>query len=430
MSLSDDTYFNVTVEIKNIDFKSKEIEKLSFIRCPIKKISSFGMCTLELSNVYVAALAELIDNKVLPDLKITIVTVDLADREPTDNRSFTPRKKLIEKEFKIISIDNASVNADEDLKYITIVFVNNILFYLGNVQLYNKVLKSMTAKNALLAFEGFLEENFEGVFNFRKVNDKINCNNHIYEQILIKTGNDLQIPNLLLYNYKLLNSFGFYFFDDFSLVPSNSNDVEAILINLTSVKKFKRINVFDSHLHRSNIKNITPLHNPLNPLMFSKDLHPVVKDLQTSQKHVKKTGQVNMPGKVVKSTSETMMLDSERPYNSNVTKNKATPIDLHGRIKIYAPDSMINAEERFETMANQLTNEMLNVIEINSPRTLPTEVQFGYVYNFDAHLDTLTAGSVYNYTPISIVNTFSKESSKKTELVHTVRAQFLKFTNE
>lgn len=368
----------------------------------------------------------------LPDLTIELNSVDLSAPSNTNPRAYIPQKLIIKKSYKILSLDKSTIDLTQELQYITVVFVNNILMYLNNVSSFNTILEDpskggVTAGEAFSAFEQHIVKQHPGTFGFRKVNADINLNIFRYEQIMIKTHNDLQVPNLLLYNYKHLNSYSFYFFDDFSLEASNTNDVEVILINLTRTFKFKRVNIFDTYLQRANIINNISIHNPMNPLLYSDEVHPVIKNPNNVVNLKQRKETVNTPGKNTKSTTENFLLNEDRVFNSISNQNMNSQTSSHGRIKIYAPDSTDIAANRFKIIGTQINKEFVSIIEISAPKTLPTELQFGYVYNFDAYLDTLTASSYYNYTPISIVNSFKKETPKKTELIHSARSQLLKF---
>ena len=428
---NNDAYYNITVTFNDINFTSYEINDLTFYRVPLKQPASFCILNLDLYIIHQQLINDIINanfsSNARPKVTITIATVDL-------NSQITPRryrdnKVLFKKTYSIIKMSDLPFNIIENVSNTTFVCVDILLHHLSGINTFNDNLLKITGNDSLKKYESYLTSQYGDNFNYRKVNitDEY-INKFILNQILIQSKSDILIPNELIEKYNILHSFCMYFFDDFSLAEENSKLIDAVFVNFVDIDNFKRINIFDSKLKLSQILKIESLNDPKNPLN-----HLYGQNISSSNStgnffQNKNQNQVDVV-QVKNTSSGVQMLNTERDFKSinsvNIDYVKKPAL---GNLNINSKFDTETSNKNFNYLVNQLTNTFHKIITIFSSYTLPTELQFGYSYNFEFKLDdTTSSGAKYSYTPISIVNTFQKESVQSPYCIHNSKSQLLKF---
>lgn len=325
-----------------------------------------------------------------------------------------------------ISIDGELDFVDKQSMHARLLLVHPIIYYLGQTNSYNKIVKDKTALDMLEGFNSFLKSNFGEIFDFNKIGDDVKQNKYIYDEILIKSANDLNVPSYLIHNYKINNSLSFYFYDNFYLKDTFKKEIVNHYINIFDFNKFLQVDVEEY----TDMMGFTQFIKEIEVSDFNKDISDkgsqriIFNERNIRMFHEKDPVTVDLPkkkpgGELESNYNETRNLSFEQD-GSETTKT----YDSSSRYStIYCPDSSENGRERFNTARETMDDKIKSIDSYQFNYCLPDFPQFGEIYN-------LFEGNTiddYLITPINIVNIFKRKSGKEPDLDHMSKSLFIHF---
>lgn len=413
-------YFFGTEELHSDDVLSCVI-----IKCPIVKSASFIQLTININPlIYLDILDSLSRNK-YQQVKIHCWIVKNEDKQG----DIYPIKEedAFEKIYSCISINTLENTPNLKSPFIRccLTLANPVLFYLQGTNGFNEILEDKTAFEALQKYESWLSESFgSGAFQFIKVGEDLKQNKWKYEQILTRNATDLMIPTILLYDYKLFECFGYYFFDDFKLDKEAKADITAYLINLLDKKKFQPFDVYDFPDLAFGLRQtyMRPIHDPFSAL-YQENPSVITKSREMQFGFRKAQGMKEIPQiKVDCSQGSHGNKDGNSIIKTTVTMKPVKPTE---ETLIYAPDDHQAALNRFDTISRQLRDDIMGTEIFHVRDTAIDYIQFNRSYNIDA-----TYKDCYDYVPLSIADMFVRDDGKVPILVHRADVQFLRFRHD
>jgi hypothetical protein len=420
--------FNVKVKIEKLDIETEQINLFYVFRNPLVKHGSFSGLVMQINMVKFAAIDDYLQRNIMLD-----ATVDITFADPSKpiegNKKHEPTKKVINKSYKILACKTDENATPENQMYMCrLILVNPVLFDMQKSNGFNKILKSTTAMEGLNAYEYYLKEQYgDTTFEFKKIGCDENLNSYIYEHIHCRKENDLQVPDFFLQQKKALNSFSYYFFDDFRIDKGKEADICGLHINLIGIDPFTLIDIQDNEKNPDapnlDFLSRSPQFNPFSPLAkLPLESRIVGRDPQGRDERN------DDPGPVPTSQLKTTVVDEK-----NHTKGRDAPIStakLETKDKPVAnvlilnnPDSVDDGLKRFDILQEQFADTIRAFHIYNIDNCYPDLYQFDRRYNLDVVDEESSKGP---HIPIAIVNIFRRDPEKTNMLKHSVRLQTIK----
>ena len=394
----------------------------TFFRNPIVKSTGFNITRVSLPQTKANELHNTLALGDTPKCQLIINNVDQNTRGDFDDpKRIKHIKILLDKTLQIVHVkpvDN-TLNDTEPTNVFDLIMVDPVMYLMNKINSFNRIIENKTGFEIIEEYEGYLISTYGNCFEFIKRLSKQNVSNYIYEQILIKEKCDLDVPINLLYNYKILNNFGYYYFDDFGIGAEFKKDIVGYLVDLGDLNNLKRRNVETYKEANYDIKCINnySINDYYKKLLKNED------NLVVNNKEISAEITKGLEGKITKKSiirKDKVKIYKDREVElskSNVFEaNTSFPVDY---LSIYAPDNVDLALERYNRASAffNLMVEGLELFEVN--RSFPDFPQFGELYNFDK--------KNYTWTPISIVNIFKRKTTTVPFLEHLCRFLCVKY---
>ena len=417
--------FEIRIKIQdkeaNIDINTKDVMYFYVYRTAIVKHGSFASMVVPLSLTTEALPLENLTQK--SKTSVLELEIWLTDpNTPTINRNYKPIKKIIQKTYYILSCALGAREPNSQTISVTLILVNPIFLKMNMSNGFNKIQESQTAFETLLEYEDHLKAHYgDTAFEFIKIGDAINLNDHVYPQIMCRVENDFKITDHLLLNKKAFNSYGYYFFDDFRITDKKEADVCGMFINLIDKEQFNQIDVHsDKYIDIQNmsIKKVRACFNPLSPLMHTNS-RIVTKDVATTKERNEDPGP--KPVEQIKTNVSDEDIHEDRKIKIGMPKLAFLDKNPSEVRNLYAPDSKIKANERYEIVQKQAIDILRAFCTWEGFKCYPDVFQFDRRYNFSKDAKTESI-----HIPISIINIFKKETPNETKMHHGVRLQTIK----
>ena len=412
-------------EILLTDSKKKtyyDINYCAFIRSPIVKQGSY--CVMR------AHLPQLVCQQILngiSDNNFPLFTLKVYFNDESDVTSDEKNKQLNLLYSQQVLCINAKVDGVLDFKsnfaHIDMVLVNPILYYMQTTNTFNTILENVTAQQAINEFEKFCTDSYGDVFSFNKIGLKTEINRYVYEQILVKAPNDINVPTYLINTYKPNHTFNFYFFDSFYINNDTDKPITSHHVNLGDLQQFERQNVkkyMDSlnYVKKLNHKNFNDkLGNHIKSdetLLFNK---PNM-DVTENKTRISKIPKMN----IGKTDDVKLLNDRSVTVNTNETLSSVPITQSSFYTTAYTPDSEENAQKRLSLAFEYIREKFDCMYQYEMIDGLPDFPQFGKIYNYD-----IDNSSNYIYTPINICNIFVRKNIKEHYMRHLSRFTMLKY---
>ena len=407
----------------------KDVNTFYVYRTPLVKYASFATMTLPLPLDYGLAIADILKRGEDIQLTLTIALLDKL-KEGLNVRERKDDKLIARKTYKILYIDSKEKDTSENQEKIyTMYLTNPVLFYLSTVNSYNEIIEDSNALSSLVEFEDFMAQ--YGDFNFkRKLGSTPDAiNQKIHEQILVRAKNDLTVPTLLQSNFKIVDHFAYYFWDDFRISNDNSSDICGLFIAFNNIPEFDKANalidgVADFQMGVRAMK-VTPIQDVFNNLLKT-NATVITRDYDTFNRS-EKGGRPSVPktkGKTTKSS-----INEDRPLKAVEATHSSVEVSTTEYVSLYSPDPTegalhdhSNAIMRFSNISKFVREDVQDIYDFSNDSCHPDYLQFDRIYSFD-----LFDPFKLNYIPISIINIFSKESPRETIMTHSAKFQCLRF---
>lgn len=400
-----------------------DVNFCAFIRTPIIKQAGYCILRMHMPQLVIQQILNGISDNNFP-----LFTMKIYFNDESDNLNPEGKNKQLSLLYsqKLLCI-NARTDSVLDFKknhaHIDMILVNPILYYMQTTNTYNNILENITAQQAINDFENFCTTNYGDIFSFNKVGLKSHQSSYVYEQILVKAVNDINVPTYLINTYKPNHTFNFYFFDNFYINGDTDNPITAHHINLADLNQFER-NDIGKYMDSMNFVKKLKHHN------FNDKSGNIIKSNETilfNKPTLSFTEQKNRSAKVPKMSSgqkDSIELMENRKVAVNTNESLSSiPISQSSFFTTaYTPDSENNAQERLNLALEYIREKFDCMYQYEMADGLPDFPQFGKVYNYDT--DNM---SEYIYTPINICNIFVRKNIKEHYLRHLTRFTMLKY---
>lgn|GEM_PF-5566043 len=399
-----------------------DIGAFTVIRCPISHTSSYAILNIELRGLVYLTLTTEIENGDFPELSIKCELLDmLKNKEP--HLVGTPIETLFTKQYRVLKATTVEYPTPNST-YIncTLVLVNPILYYLNNTNSYNKILLGKTGLELLEDYENHLKSLFGNSFEFIKIGNSVQKNNHSYEQVLIRLENDLIIPSWIIAEYKPNFTYSFYFFDDFRIDESSKKDITAYFINLGAKDEFKKkstlVDADDIFMGNTFVKSYQ-IGDPFNEISYDNP-SIIVKNSEFAFKYKKAKGSTSIPN--VNQSANAIPIDKRRISAVTVASPTKKVVDPTEESLMYAPDNFSNSKKRLEQNSQLIKDDLSGIASFMLKDSHFDFIQFGKIYILNPF-----ESKEFRYTPIGIVNNFIRESGQFPYLIHHCKYQTIKF---
>lgn len=404
-----------------------DVSSMSVIRCPFVHTASYTMLNLSLRTLLYLVMQSEIEKGDYPEIEITCHILDMSKPKSDGGGIKVGERveKLFKKTFLILKCTTHEYPTKDANKInATMVLVHPVLLYLNTVNSYNKILLGKTALDMIKDYEKHLKDTYGDIFEFKKVGENHEKNDHDYEQVLIRLENDLVIPTWLIQTYKPFHTPAFYFFDDFRIDDESKKDITAYLINLGKKDEFTKKTTLDANdifMANKFVKNIQ-IGDIFNETT-SETPSIIGKDYNMFFQYKKAEGQTQVPkGKQSDKKFQMDDRDFSAVEASKPTKSSAKPTEIK---MTYAPDKIDNAMKRYKNANKLLKTDISHTSVWTLKDSHMDYIQFGKAYVLNPHEST-----EYRHTPISIVNHFVRESGMYPYLIHNCVYQTLAFKAE
>ncbi|MBC8427535.1 MAG: hypothetical protein H8D97_01450 [Proteobacteria bacterium] len=416
--------FEIDVSIPIVGFINRnDVNEFRAIRVPIKKYGSFAAIVLPMPQIIYLHLEDLGEQSNFPEMTIAIDMVD--PKSPIPNtRSHKKTKHIATKQYRILACDK--IDSDDQprnqIQVVRLIIVSPVLFAMNGTSGFNIISSSETAMEVIKNFEEYLLEQYgDTAFEFHKVGEEENLNEHTYEQLMVRQETDVSVCKFLLNEKKALNSYTYYFFDNFRVTPETTGDTCGLLINLTNKDLFTPIDVFsDKYKDIQGLKLIKkqPLYNPFSSVQQGPQ-RQVIKDMSSS--HLRGDDPSPIPFPQIKTTTTEISISSDRKQKAPIGELSKKDKPITGIKNIYTPDSAEQATIRLEAIEKQQSDTLRSKQFYEVKECYPETFQFDRIYNMDEH-----ERASYQHVPVSIINIFRKENNNETLMKHGVQLQVFK----
>ncbi len=411
------TQFNFEINLEIAGKTYADITYCSFLRAPLVKQCGIAIMKIYLSQVITRQMVADVDTNNYPKMKLKVYLKDEITKKKT--------KELFQQQVNCINVlPDGPIKFQEERMHVTLVLVHFILQYISNNNTYNVIEEDTTAYAALSKFEGWLLSTYNAGFLPHHIG--VDSSTYIYEQMLIRAPNDLNVPTFIINNYKPNKSFGFYFFDSFYVSDDRQVDIVNHFINFSSKHAFKKVDVYeyvDQKLNVNFIKNcnmsdlkekfLTPIGN-----------RKIFRHREIAFDHEKKPTNCTMPRECPTGLVPIPLVGDRQIKNIPDIKRSSIQWPSSAITNIYCPDEVELGEERFEKGQQFMSNfKGIQFFEITN--SLPDFPQFGEIYNLEEENK-----KNYVLTPINICNIFIRKNMKENDLYHTAKTLMFRFPND
>lgn len=401
-----------------------DIGYCSFFRCPISKTASIVRVRLSMDQIDIRDLMNSCAAHKFQSLNLKIYC---SGRE-------TKKRTTLMYETELICLN---VIPDHPLDYkdiqmhVSLELVHPTLHTLGTDNSYNIIKYNMTAYDILKDYEKYLSKTFK-VFDekksFKHLGADDDKNEYKYEHILIKTKNDLEVPNYLLNTYKTHNVPFLYFFDNFYFNKKETKDITCHYMNISDKKYFEKEDIKEygdssfltKLLEERPLTDINNMLNKNNPVLNTN--HRTIAFDQT------KTPQTKVPFKEDKGSGEKVKLYENREIKSLESGKKIETKEQNKQItstNLVVPDKIAEAKKRL-TKTQEVYNKVISCNTFEITNAVPDFPQFGKLYNLD-----VTDRDLFTHVPINIVNVFMRQQSQRDPYLKLVnRVLTLKYSSD
>lgn len=398
----------------------RDVNYCAFIRSPIIKQASFCIVEVFMSQVLARQLRSDLARNKYPDIKLLIYVDDEVKKNKLQN--------IYSNTLKCIEMKTDSViRFEEDRIHVTLLLVHPILYYMGNNNTFNQLFVNTTASNVLGEFESFLTNKFGDIFNFNHIGTDTHKNNHRYRQLLTRAPNDLSVPDYLIQNYKVNNSFCYYFYDMFHIADDSTNEICCNHINLYDQHNFHQVDVqefFDKQLAVNHIES-RGLSDVFHKITNKKGNRFIFRDSNIRADY-QKNPQITMLNKKHKPIEQEFELAEGRKIKSLIGRNM-TSTSYFGSSAIsslYCPDNIHHGQLRFDHAVELSEDKLLQIEIYEMSNCLPDFPQFNHIYNLEDYNETN-----FNHVPISIVNIFKRKNFREQYLYHLAKTALIRYKN-
>lgn len=410
-----------------------DVSYFSIIRAPISKQASYAMLRINLKPALIQQLINGISDNNFIKANIRLYIID----ESKNNKPITP---LFDKFYNILRVNTETdLNASKsDVTAATLILVDPVLHNMSCNFTYNKIFESKTCIEIYNDYEKFIEQKYGSCFDTNKI--ITNENKHIYDQIMINPRNqtvkldrgntiqftyssDIDVIPWLQTTYKITNAFSVYFFDEFD--TSRNKSITRHFLTFYDVTKFPQIDISNQGDVLFQSKKIGTSYVADSGKFLDKDLSNTVFNYRTP----------DMKTKIMKITSSGNLEQQKTVSNTKLSLTSSRSSNLQNQIfqtasagqsttffNVKVPDTADMAKQRIQLIQDTIKNK-IDCLEFYQTTNCSYDwLQFGNSYNMSQDRK-----GYFLYTPINIINVFSRIHSKEEWLTHHVKYTMVKF---
>ncbi len=397
----------------------------AFFRLPLTKQATYNILRVNLPPLFIQSTINNIRINQHTPCKLVIFLVDR-------NNNFKRVKKLFYKSFIILNLQlMEAFIPNKDRLNCKLLLGNPILYYMNHTNTYNKILENVTAYDVINDFESFIKTTHGDTFYKNHIGTSVNLNSYVYEQILIRLRDDLNVPTEIIDTYKPFHTLTYYLFDDFHLSDICDKDISCTYLNLYDKDQLAKFDITEYSEILQNIKYIK--ETKINDDLFTVDKKNETININHQDIYYDNLKAVKsvVPKQTTVMAEKFDLIFGEVDYERKMyytqdqqEQNPITPSSMD--TNIYAPDSIGNGNARYSSTKSLLNDIFFNVTSMECHRSFVDWLQFGKLYNFE--LDPYDTNLFY-YTPISIINIFQRKVMKEHYMEHIMKFDCIKYLN-
>jgi hypothetical protein len=200
-----------------------------------------------------------------------------------------------------------------------------------------------------------------------------------------------------------------------------------MLINLGSLNKLKKINLFEQlDVNASMVYiNNNIINDPANELVKSNNT-VVIKGADMQVKKSVENTALSVPS--LDTQTDVMTADVRKPITISNTYNTVISKDKIQTTLIYANDSQNLAYDRYVKTKDLIVNKINGLTTYDIAYCGYDLFQFDCMYKMNPDTQLDDSDRAYNSLPVGIVNVFKREHESSPRLSHHCRVQFLIFS--
>ncbi len=420
------SFINYEIGIESTETKKfiNDISFCCFFRTPIFKQASYCVLKINIPVILIQQIQNDINNNKHPKFNLSIYMVK-RDEE------YKRIKQLYYKNFCVVNLKvEETLLLEKKNVSCRLLLVNPILYYMANTNTYNKILNNKTAYQSIQEYEKFIKNTYGNTFFINHIIDKRNINNFIYEQILIKIQNDLNVPTQIINTYKPFHSYNYYFFDDFNLSEECNKDISCTYLNLSNRQILQQFDISKNGEIIQGLRRFEEIKFCDQDYTFNKESQSINFNEYRMIYKNKKSIQSKVPKQDTQKIDENQLDISEEPRKIKTTKSsslytakdKKTIPQSSQFTTLYSPDNPENSMIRFNEAKKFLNEIFENIIVYECNGCMPDWLQFGKLYNLE--IDDVNS---YLYTPLNIINIFQRKTKKEIYQSHLIKFSMLKY---
>jgi hypothetical protein len=417
---------------------TNDIQEFTVIRSPLHKLASFAILTCAVANEIYVNLESYIRLNQVVLCELTLNEVDNTKNIPAVPSEKQIIRQLVKKTYYLdyckMSSDNAKHPEHKSLMPVVNFFlINPSIWFLYTRRNYNILLENVTALEALDQVEAAITTDFKNTFNFKdyRLGIESNKNKYKYEQLLIRAASDIIAPVNIIKNYKVINGFSFYFFDDFYYTDDlKSNLIPVFFINLNPKTPYKKVDVLDKKykdlITNSKLISSIPITDKHN-FFKNEDKKDHVINLDsngewkfTFNKEKGKLPKFSGTNKKIKDETKYARDQYSQDYSFLYEPSKgATDV-----IKLYSPErgDVSNSVDRYFLCSDLFRNQLLSINTFKADSIFFDLLQFDRIYNLE-----MNNVNDFSHVLVAIINQFHRKSTNEHVYKHSARFQTLQF---
>lgn len=420
--------FEYKIDLEAWMFGTNAINSFYVFRMPIMKAASFSLITFAMPPDFYAKIDADLQQNLFPEIRVMFNLADLT--KPIDNKSFEKLPAGITYTGRIIhALPRTHFTSQSKIVPVSLYIAQTVIHQMMLGNSFNKILNDITAYEALKKFEDGMQKRFgKPAISYDHLIVEKNKSKHAYENILMKSANDLTIPSVIHTTYKPLNNFSYYFFDDFD--SSSKTPVIGRLRDL-SEPLGEPWNIFedeDKYDIARTLRTKGKVHIADRQEGFRPDFDKAATFIRNSKSEFK----MNKNAEKIQVTQPSIQAEkgyiydakNARETTNNIAQLKETSSDSNRHASYYTPDDLSMAKVRNNNFYSFLKDLTDAVYKFEVYESHIDAIQFYRKYTLDQ-----TDLKSY-YVPINIVNVFSRINPHETPVSHTAQFQTIKYPSK
>lgn len=371
-------------------------------RIPSTYSASFARMCIVLPPYVIYEIKELVGRSRFPHVNIEIYSPDDAIGDRVNIIGVKP--------YRILNV-LGETKIDTVRQQVILQLVNPVLHKMATTHLFDKRVDDKSGKQILDRYHEFLRTQYGDNFQTNYICGNNDFFDHEYEETLIHSNSDIQIPYEIIQKRFPSSFYPVYFFDDFYFPHTKSNKpINIFYTDFSTPEHHTKASPFlryGESVFSGKTEKIVPLGDITKQIDKFND--------QTSRTFIDSENMVCLfdrkeSGKKfqIEYTSEEVSLLSNKSI-SNIESHVSSHVDIDQsgyEMNITYPDSKENLKDRINNSFKLIKKGPVNLHYIDTVYGLIDWVHFGYRYALDPD-----SPDDYRFVPFNIINIFKREYS-------------------